>query len=470
MPIDIVSSVLFDGPDSVPGVDLAIKYGPVVLTVAALKYYFGGSTNTWERDMHGKVFIMTGATSGVGAYLAYYLASKGAQLILLVRSTEDQWIIDYVEDLRDKTSNFMIYAEQCDLNSLHSIRLFATKWLDNKPARRLDGVLCLASESIPRGKSRQVTTDGVEKQIGVNYLGHYHLLTLLQPSLQVQPPDRDVRVAVATCALQALAKLDHDDLFWLNKRYPSNAPWKVYGQSKLLLGLFTQEYQRRLNQYERPDKAPCGVRINLVNPGIMRTPSTRRFLSMGSIVGLVIYLLLFPIWWIFFKNSIQGSQSFIFALCAPVFINLDGGQLIQECKILSKKRSEYQDEELQKDLFDETAKIIEKLEKQSAIERKKQELENLNNLPLKEKLKRQAQEEKKRANLHEKPESAEELDAKFKTLKKSLGIPESNPNDLEIPSFAPTELEEELLKTAPSKTTGQSTKSTSQKKRNKRKT
>ena len=56
--------------------------------------------------------------------------------------------------------------------------------------------------------------DGVERQIGINYLAHFHLLTLLGPSLRVQPPDRDVRVLIATCSSQNLGDVDLNDLLW----------------------------------------------------------------------------------------------------------------------------------------------------------------------------------------------------------------------------------------------------------------
>lgn len=334
----------------------------------------------------------------------------------------------------------MIYAEECDLNSLHSIRKFATKWLDNQPPRRLDGVICCAAESIPIGKARQVTVDGVEKQIGINYLAHFHLLTLLSPALKIQLPDRDVRVVMATCVSQALGDLDMKDALWLNRRYPTREPWKLYGTSKLMLTMFAKEFQRRLNSFERKDKAPCNVRVNMVNPGIMRTPSTRRFLSMGTIWGLLVYFILFPIFWIFFKSTSQGAQSFLYALAAPVFKSLDGGNVIQECKILKPARKELSDEELQKALYDETEKLLEALEKNSAIERKKQEKIQESKIPLAEKLRAQNEEARKRADIHTKPETPEELQAKLASLKKLIGIPSSANDDLPLfPSNARAE-------------------------------
>ena len=111
MPIDIILTVLYDGTDSIPGWEYLKTYVPVALTFGAIKYYFSGASNTWERDLHGKVYILTGATTGMGAQVAYELATRGAQLVLLVRSTEDIWVVDYVEDLRNKTNNVLIYAE-----------------------------------------------------------------------------------------------------------------------------------------------------------------------------------------------------------------------------------------------------------------------------------------------------------------------------------------------------------------------
>lgn len=416
MPIDIVSTAVFDGPQAIPGWSYLVKYGPALAAAGAVKFYFAGSSNTFKRELHGRVYIITGGTSGLGAALAYELALKGAQLILLSRSTDDAWTVEFIEDLRDRTNNFMIYAEPCDLSLLHSVRLFATKWLDNQPPRRLDGVICCAADCVPRGRDRQVSVDGVENQIAVNYLAHYHLLTLLKPSLQVQPPDRDVRVILTTCTSQAAAKVDPKDVLWESRRYPANAPWQVFGTSKLLLGMFGRLFQRVLNEYERKDKAPCNIKVSVVNPGIMRSPSTRRFISMGTIWGLLFYILLYPLWYIFFKDAVQGSQSLLFALYAPVLAAKDGGNFIQECKILTKLRPELNDIELQDEVFKETAARIEKLEKLSAIERKKQEKK------LGIDKKKQEEEKKKKADIHEKPETEEELQYKLDMIRKSMGI------------------------------------------------
>lgn len=425
MPIDIIQSAVANGAaETIPGWEYIKQYGPVVLGLGATKYYFRGTVNTWERDMHGKVYMVTGGTSGMGAEIVRELATKGAQIILLVRSIEDSWLTEYVDDLRDSTDNFMIYAEECNLDSLYSIRKFATRWLDNKPPRRLDGIICLAADSIPMGKPRQITEEGVEKQLGINYLSHYHLLTLLAPALRSQPPDRDVRVLLASCASQSLGQIDPEDILYEHKRYEPNKSYKYYGTSKLLLGLFGKEFQRRCNQYERKDNMPCNVKINMVNPGMMRTPSTRRFLSMGTIWGLMLYLLMYPIWFLFLKNGYEGQQSFLFALWGPAFLQIDGGQFIQECKITTPSRKEFQDQELQKKLFEGTELVINRLEKQSAIERKKQqklkEMKKPKEQRMKEAKERHLQELKRQQDLSQRPENVDELEAKLGYLRNQI--------------------------------------------------
>lgn len=379
MPIEFLGTILLEGTHRIPYWEQIKQIAPPFIISLLLKLYFNGSSNSWERKLHGKVYIVTGGTSGIGAALVRDMATRGAQLVLLTSQISDNsdnsakaWITDYIEDLREATGNQMIYAEDCDLSSLYSIRKFATKWLDNSPARRLDGVICLASESLPIKKLRTNSIDGVEIQMATNYLGHFHLLTLLEPALRVQPPDRDVRVLVSSCLTQNLGEIQMNDLLWEDRNYPVNKPWKVYGTSKLMLNMFAKEFQRRIESYERPDKQPCGVRVNIVNPGIVRTPSTRRFISMGSIWGLLIYLLFYPLFWIFFKSCEQGMQSYIYGINSLNIFQIKGGNYIKECKIIeNESRKELSDEFLQKKIFEATQMKIGKLEKASAIERNK---------------------------------------------------------------------------------------------------
>lgn len=243
--------------------------------------------------------------------------------------------MDYVADLRLKHNNSLIYAEECDLSSLHSIRVFCTKWLDNAPPRRLDSVVLAAGVMAPPFSQRVLTKDGVEHHWGINYLANFHFLTLMMPALKVQPPDRDVRVLVATCSAYMLGDLDLNDPEFLQRGYPSRRPWLVYGAAKIALMSFLVEMQRQLNEYKRPDNAPMNVRVYSVDPGMLRSPGSRRWISFGSVFGLFVYMITWPLWWLVLKSTDEGAQSFFAGLYDPEYASTQGGALIRECQTSS---------------------------------------------------------------------------------------------------------------------------------------
>lgn len=268
----------------------------------------------------------------------------------------------------------MIYAEECNLSDFYSIRKFATTWLDNSPPRRLDSIICCAGVALPPSLPRVACPNGIEQHIQINYLSHYHLLTLLSPAFRAQPPDRDVRIILTACVSSVMADFDANDLEFSKRGYPSYRPWLVLGASKLALTMFGYEFQKRLNTYERPDKAPSNIYVAVVDPGMMRSPSFKRFMSFGAIWGLLLYLLLWPIWWLFLKTSIDGSQSILYAAMCPDVTDSKEVSYISECRIRNKPpRKELDDQELQKDLYDFTEKIVLDVEKKKVAEVKRRE-------------------------------------------------------------------------------------------------
>ena len=92
-----------------------------------------------------------------------------------------------------------------------------------------------------------------------------------------------------------------------------------YATSKLALMTFANTFQHHLSAYIRPDKAPNNARVLLVDPGLCRTPGTRRWLSLGSLWGLGVYIALWPVWWLFLKSAEAGAESVLMALQDPVF-------------------------------------------------------------------------------------------------------------------------------------------------------
>ena len=314
----------------------------------------------------------------------------------------DPFLTDYVDDLRSQTSNELITAEQVDLASLHSIRVFATKWVDNAPPRRLDALILCATCMTPKGAPVEVSEDGVEATFAINYLANFQLLSILSPVLRIQPPDRDVRIILGTCSsymggtLPDTVPLPKITKTMTTANSPSAAngkplstkahphrpiakdPSHAYGSAKLGLMSFANALQKHLSTYKRPDKQPMNSRVILVDPGWSRTPGMRRYLTAGSLWGLAAYLLTLPMWWLLLKSPEQGAQSFLYAAMEEKFGRGEGGCLVKECRVVQPsaiKKSGIEDEARQKKLWEVSEKAIEALEKEGARKRTEEKRE-----------------------------------------------------------------------------------------------
>ena len=61
---------------------------------------------------------------------------------------------------------------------------------------------------------------------------------------------------------------------------------------------------------------PLNVRINLINPGIVRTPNQQEDFCLWALYGVDYLLDFIPDLVVVFKSAEQGAQSFYFALFA----------------------------------------------------------------------------------------------------------------------------------------------------------
>ena len=244
------------------------------------------------------------------------------------------------------------------------MRLFATKWIDNAPPRRLDMVVLCAVTMTPRYGKPQRTVDGLEPCWGVNYLANFHLLGLLSPAIRAQPAERDVRIIFATCA----AYITGDIRSLLNTKDPLPRE-REYGSSKLALMTFARAFQKHLDLYERPDKAPNNARVVLVDPGLTRTPGLRRWLSMGTLSGLILYLVLWPLWWLVLKSTDQGAQGFLWAAMEEALGRGPGGKFVRGVKEVRLEREDVEDEKIAGDLWRFSERMVEALEKDGALTR-----------------------------------------------------------------------------------------------------
>jgi NAD(P)-dependent dehydrogenase (short-subunit alcohol dehydrogenase family) len=190
-------------------------------------------------DQTGRIFVVTGANSGLGASTARALAGAGASVVLACRTTSKG-------DEAAATMPGKVEVRQLDLADLSSVRSFAAD---------LDEVDVLVNNAgvmaIPQGK----TADGFERQIGTNHLGHFALTGLLLPKITD-------RVVTLSSFAHRTGKIILDDLNYERRRY---GRWSAYGQSKLANLIFAYELQRRLTA------AGSAVKSIAAHPGYAST-------------------------------------------------------------------------------------------------------------------------------------------------------------------------------------------------------
>ena len=73
--------------------------------------------------MPGQVFVITGATSGIGKALAVALAKTGETVVIVARDAERGNTT--LEEIRLATQNADVHLQLCDLSILSSVRNLA---------------------------------------------------------------------------------------------------------------------------------------------------------------------------------------------------------------------------------------------------------------------------------------------------------------------------------------------------------
>jgi NAD(P)-dependent dehydrogenase (short-subunit alcohol dehydrogenase family) len=182
-------------------------------------------------DQSGRLAVVTGANSGLGAVAAKQLAAAGADVILACRDTSKGEVI--AEQITEAGPRGKPDVWKLDLGDLASVRAFAERF--NKAHKGLDLLVNNAGVMAP---PKRKTVDGFEQQIGTNHLGHFALTGLLLPSLLARP---DSRVVAVTSQAHRTGAINFDDL---NGDSGYNR-WGAYSQSKLANLVFAYELDRR---------------------------------------------------------------------------------------------------------------------------------------------------------------------------------------------------------------------------------
>ena len=242
---------------------------------------------------HGRVALVTGANSGIGYDTCAALAAAGAEVILAARSPERGEAA--VRKLRAAHPQTNVRFEQLDLGSLASVREFARRILDNHT--RLD--LLINNAGVMALPKRETTEDGFERQMGVNFIGHFALTAHLLPLLRKAPMPRAVQLSSLA---HTRGQIHFDDLQWER----SYSAWGAYSQTKLAMLMFGMELGRRA------DAAGWNLISTTAHPGWARTALVANGPGMswsGRIVSWIAPL--------FSQSSKDGALPTLYAAVSP---------------------------------------------------------------------------------------------------------------------------------------------------------
>ena len=183
-------------------------------------------------DLSGRVFVVTGSSSGLGEESARGLSARGAHIAMASRDAIKN--AEAVERIRASVPDADLSVHELDLADLSSVARFAEGATGT--LERIDvlinnaGVMCC-------GEGR--TADGFETQFGTNHLGHFALTLLLMPLLRRA---ENPRVVTLSSGGHRIADVDLVDPNFEATPYDG---WIAYGRSKSANAHFAAGLARR---------------------------------------------------------------------------------------------------------------------------------------------------------------------------------------------------------------------------------
>lgn len=224
-------------------------------------------------SLNDKVALVTGGNSGLGFWTSYYLAMKGATVVLGCRN--EKKCISAVNKINLNVTKFGSIGKAIpmvvDTSSLASVESFTN--LFRKSFSKLDIFVQNAGIGAPRSPGF-LTIDGIEEVFAANHLGHFKMLLDLEELILKAEGSGPVKIVTISSQAHYSAigegiTLNLHELNNLRKRanemgYMSSTPVE-YLQTKLANILFIKSLAHR---YKNKNIFPNSCHPGLVNTGI----------------------------------------------------------------------------------------------------------------------------------------------------------------------------------------------------------
>ena len=273
--------------------------------------------STFETNLpsvRGKIFVITGTTSGTGFIAAKAVAKHGGEIVLLNRPSPRS--IASLEKLREAIPEGKFVPIDCDLQDFASVENAV-----EEIKTRYTSIYCLANNAGIMAVPDEVTIDGFDKQIQTNYLSHFLLTRELFPLIVAASKEYgDARIVQHSSASrhwtqhQSLEeryflKQDSDGMLGGNNvKYffgLHGGPWYRYYQSKLANSVFAQCLHDRLLASKNEDIR--NILSLCAHPGTSDTNLFRDHRSKNYFITRFVE----PFVKLFFQSAEDGSMGLL---------------------------------------------------------------------------------------------------------------------------------------------------------------
>ena len=266
-------------------------------------------------DLEGKVYLVTGAYSGLGSATTKALLSAKAKVIIAGRNPETQ--SKFSEELLANSDlnlekNQIDASHTLDLADLGSVRDFA-----NYVAKEYDEIHCLINNAGVMNTPAGQTKNGFEIQMGTNVIGHFLLAKILAPTTKRQvwlSSKGHIRFGSPRINLEAINQVNLDDYH----------PRKRYQQSKLGSILLAKQFG-----IEYPH-----LKSVAVHPGLVQTKLGRH----ANFLTKVLFLISNPKMAMNIQTPEEGAATQVM-LATKANSEIENGAYYADCKVIKESES-----------------------------------------------------------------------------------------------------------------------------------
>ncbi|CAI0476202.1 unnamed protein product [Linum tenue] len=272
-------------------------------------------------DATGLTAIVTGATSGIGVDTTRVLALRGAHVVMAVRNVEAGKKLK--ESILNEIPSAKIDVMQLELSSMASVRKFASEYIAS--CLPLNILINNAGIMAP---PFSLSPDGIELQFATNHVGHFLLTHLLLDTMKktARESNREGRIVLVSSDGHKFAYNEGIRLDKINNEAEYNC-YRAYGEEGV------------------------NITANSLHPGEIATNLARNNGLLNAISNSFIKYLL--------KTSSQGAATQLYVALHPQVKGVSG-EFFKDSNLSKPGTAPAQDEELAKQLWDFSMKMIKK--------------------------------------------------------------------------------------------------------------